>query len=658
VLANRALGALLGSEPADLVGLALADMPPVEARVRVLEGFARATRGLHPGPARGMVLRRRDDGRPVRVDIQHRPVVVGGRPLILGLFAEVDEPAEAASEPFAAHHDPVTGLLNSAGFEQTCAARLHAAPERRFNLVRFDLDRFDELSLSDPTLGGELLRRVGERLQGLCPTCPAARVDGDEFLILQPADEAVDPLTQATRLLDSVFDEPIALSGNPIPLTAAAAVTRVGLHAGLDRATQRALRATLDEARLAHGPRIVAVGDATTSGGMTNKVATIAGGIVRREFVLHYQPKVRLDRDQVVGVEALVRWQHPDRGLLLPGQFLPDIAGTRLMRTLGEQLIEQTLDQMVAWARAGTPQAVAMNVSGDQLADHGFVRRLQEGLRGRPELDPRALQVEVLESSALDLRGPVVGHLHTLAQMGIGLAIDDFGTGYSSLALLQSLPVRTVKIDRSFVLALTTDVRQAVIVDGVLGMARGLMRQVVAEGVETETHGVRLIQLGCTTGQGFAIAHALPADALAAWARGWRRPAAWQTARAVARSRLRRLVLGWDHDIWRRAVLERLSMPPSAGLGDALPPSLFAEWRPTFRPSPELDALCAEHTHLRAQADALLATRPHPAELSPELRTFHAAAARFAARLAQTPALVEVDEPGEAGPNPWDTPAP
>ncbi len=250
-------------------------------------------------------------------------------------------------------------------------------------------------------------------------------------------------------------------------------------------------------------------------------VDRLAVALAHHEFRLVYQPKIDLRTGNIEGVEALVRWQHPERGLLSPGEFLPDLEGSRMECPLGEWVLETALAQAQAWQMQGQRMPVSVNVSANHLLHPHFVQQLGAALARHPGVPPSDLELEVLESSAIHDLTRAVDVLQQCKALGVSLALDDFGTGYSSLTHLRKLPVDVLKIDQSFVLGMLQDREDRGIVEGVIRLAAAFGRQVIAEGVETMAHGAALLALGCTLAQGYAIARPMPAKDLPQWAAAW-----------------------------------------------------------------------------------------------------------------------------------------
>jgi len=249
--------------------------------------------------------------------------------------------------------------------------------------------------------------------------------------------------------------------------------------------------------------------------------------LARHEFVLHYQPRVDMQTGEVTGAEALIRWLHPERGLLLPAAFLQITDEHPFSIVLGEWVVASALAQLAAWQAVGLRISVSVNVGALQLQQADFASRLQALLAAQPDVEPARLTLEVLETHALQDITHISAVMRACQKLGVRFALDDFGTGYASLTYLKRLPADQLKIDQSFVLHMTDDPDDLAIVQSVIGLAGAFHRQVVAEGVETAAQGARLLQLGCVQAQGHGIARAMAAAELPAWADAWRAQAAW-----------------------------------------------------------------------------------------------------------------------------------
>ena len=264
-------------------------------------------------------------------------------------------------------------------------------------------------------------------------------------------------------------------------------------------------------------------------------------------LVLHYQPKVNMRTGEVIGAEALLRLQHPERGLLSPAMFLTETENDPLAIEIGEWGIENALAQMEVWKGSGLDLPVSVNISGFHLQRPDFADRLRTLLAAHPLIDPSNLELEVLESSALLDIMQASRALEACRQLGVTIALDDFGTGYSSLTYLKQLPANVLKIDRSFVGGMLEDTEDLSIVEGVLSLAKAFRRQVIAEGVESVEHGVMLLKLGCELAQGYGISYPIPGSELPAWIASWQPDSRWVHARPLHNGHRSLLHAGVEH---------------------------------------------------------------------------------------------------------------
>lgn len=244
--------------------------------------------------------------------------------------------------------------------------------------------------------------------------------------------------------------------------------------------------------------------------------------------MLYYQPKVNMKTGAVIGAEALIRWQHPERGLVFPGDFLPIIESHSISVELGEWVIDTALAQMAEWLAAGLEIPVSVNVDALQLQQRGFATKLSETLARYPQIDPCWLELEILETSALGDISEVSAIMHACREIGVTFSLDDFGTGFSSLTYLKRLPADQLKIDQSFVRDMLEDPDDRAIVMGVIGLAAAFNRQVLAEGVESIDHGTQLLSMGCDQAQGYGIARPMTAEAIPQWVAKWQPDSRWR----------------------------------------------------------------------------------------------------------------------------------
>jgi len=402
-------------------------------------------------------------------------------------------------------------------------------------VVYLDLDGFK--SVNDHhghDIGDQLLIAVATAMKSaLREGDTLGRIGGDEFVAILIDLDSVESCVPLLSRLVGAASAPVQLGELRLQSSASLGVTfypqDVDIEA--DQLLRQADQA-MYQAKLAGKNRFHIFDPANDSSirGHHESLDNIRQALVQREFVLHYQPKVNMRNGSVVGVEALIRWQHPERGLLEPAMFLPVIEDHPLAIDVGEWVIDTALEQIERWRSEGLDLSVSVNIGARQLQEIDFVSRLKSMLAAHPEVSPGNLELEVLETSALEDIALVSQVISDCQQMGIRFALDDFGTGYSSLTYLKRLRVALLKIDQSFVRDMLDDPDDHAILEGVIGLAAAFKCEVIAEGVETVGHGTALLHLGCDLAQGYGIARPMPAAHVPAWVEGWRPDAAWASA--------------------------------------------------------------------------------------------------------------------------------
>jgi diguanylate cyclase (GGDEF)-like protein len=426
-------------------------------------------------------------------------------------------------------HDAVTGLPN----RRLLLDRLQQAIARLGRgsvgvvVLFLDLDRFKEVNdgLGHAT-GDLLLAAVGQRLTGAVrPTDTVARLGGDEFVaICEGIDTSEEAGLMAARLMDVLareFDFPSGEAFVTASLGMALATDPGASAEGLIRDAIAAMYRAKEQGR----NRSEFFDDAMRSSTISplDTVNELHRALARGEFRLHYQPVIDLENGAIVGVEALVRWEHPERGLLAPDQFIPLAESSGLIVPVGWWVMEEALGQAQRWHAGTGPLAnvtMNVNVSAIQLREPGFTGRLKEIIR-EARIDADLVCVELTESTLIDDARSSLETVAGVSAAGVHVALDDFGTGYSSLTYLQRFPVDSLKIDRSFVSGLGTNPGDTIVVEAIIGMARTLGLATVAEGVETREQRDELRALGCTFGQGYLFARPLAPRELEALVDGW-----------------------------------------------------------------------------------------------------------------------------------------
>jgi diguanylate cyclase (GGDEF)-like protein len=437
--------------------------------------------------------------------------------------------------------DPLTGLPNRQWLlERTWSALDHA--ERlgeRAGLVLIDLDRFRSVNDTLGHLAGDrLLLQIAERLRLALPRgAEAARLGGDEFAVLLPGCDSPTRAQRVARTLVAALGSPLDLDGLTLVLEASAGVAVFPDHAADTEGLLRRADVAMYEAKRDRSG--VEVYEATRDGNTPDRLGLL--GDLRRaldsgEVELHYQPKVRFD-GKVTGLEALVRWVHPERGRVSPEEFIAIAETSGLMPQLTEYVLDTALAQVARWRKMGIDVPVAVNVSPRDVHTPGFAGAVAARL-ARYGVPPAALQLEITEHVLLEDPQRAADTLAGLAGHGVRMSLDDFGTGYSSLVHLRRLPVSELKIDRSFVARLVVDTEDAEIVRCTIDLAHSLGLLVVAEGVEDDETWERLRDMGCDAIQGWLVAAAMPPEEATAWLRiraksGWHREAAAKAAKTA-----------------------------------------------------------------------------------------------------------------------------
>lgn len=518
-----------------------------------------------------------------------------------------------------AHYDVLTGLPNRALLAERLHLQMSQAIRRQklLAVAYVDLDGFKAINdLHGHEAGDNLLVTISNRMkQTLRDVDTVARIGGDEFVVvLTDLSDIEEALPLLIRLLDSI-GKPILVDQVKLQVSGSIGVT---FYPQADEIEADQLLRQADQAmyqaKLA-GKNRYHVFDAEQDRslrGHHESLENIKQALEKREFVLYYQPKINLRSGQVLGVEALIRWQHPQLGLLSPGVFLPVIEEHALAVDLGEWVIDAALKDMASWHAAGLFLPVSINVSARQLQERNFLTRLGAALARYPEIEAHNLELEILETSALEDMELISAVINEGFAMGLTFALDDFGTGYSSLTYLKRLPAQILKIDQSFVHDMLDDHDDLAIIEGVLGLASAFRRQVIAEGVETIKQGKLLLQLGCEMAQGYAIARPMPADAVRAWVAGWRTFPEWANQAPLPREDIPMLYAAAEHRAWVKNLISLINgehVPvPSMDPGQCLFGIWFENESLTrYAGDPELAAIGDIHRENHAIGESLLA---------------------------------------------------
>ena len=426
-----------------------------------------------------------------------------------------------------AYYDALTHLPNRTLLAQRAQLALALAARRGESLavLFLDLDRFKEVNDSlGHTAGDALLVETAQRLRDLIRDADtASRQGGDEFVLLLPETD-LDGARQVTNKLLAAFRQPFAIASHHLRITLSVGIALYPddgasfdeLLQNADTALYRAKQDGRDtQVRYAREMNIAGVARLVLE-------TELRQAIEKNQLRAYYQPKLRLADGMLIGAEALMRWQHPERGLIPPNHFIPVAEASDLIVTLGDWMLAEVCRQLAAWRDAGLPfLTVAVNLAARHFRESSCVARIEK-LLAVHGLTPQMLELELTESTLLETGAQTMETLRALQRLGIGLAIDDFGTGYSSLGYLKRLPITALKIDQSFVRDLEIDSDSRTLAKTIVALGHGLGLKVVAEGVETDNQWRILLEQGCDLAQGYLFSRPLSAEEFVPWLTHWR----------------------------------------------------------------------------------------------------------------------------------------
>lgn len=465
-----------------------------------------------------------------------------------------------------AHFDPLTHLPNRVLLsDRMMVATAHAQRSGKLLAICYlDLDGFKPVNdHHGHDMGDRLLVEVSHRLtESLRAGDSVGRLGGDEFVLLLGELESEGECRKALERVLKSLSHPFRIDGLELTLTASIGVTLYPsdttdsdtLLRHADQAMYQAKEAGRNRYHFFDPKRDQRMRD------LRDAQLRIQQALRDNEMMLYYQPKVNMRQGKVYGVEALIRWRHPQRGLVPPLDFLPLIAETDVAVEIDHWVLEQALEQADRWHKSALPLTVSVNIGARTLGQRNFQLRLAELLIRHPHLPGNTLELEILESVALDDVTRVSSVMEQCRKLGIGFALDDFGTGYSSLRYLRHLPASMLKVDQSFVRDMLDDSGDLNIIEGIIGLADAFQCDVIAEGVEGEDHGTLLLQLGCSLAQGFGIARPMPAEEIPSWAGHYRQPDSWNAYREFSGPHpdLPLLLMSIEHKRWVNRVLALL----------------------------------------------------------------------------------------------------
>jgi diguanylate cyclase (GGDEF)-like protein len=463
----------------------------------------------------------RKNGEQIELEVHGVGTDYEGSPAVIGTILDITDRRRAEAQiVYHAYHDVLTDLPNRTLFMERLRLNLTQAKrqKRRFSVVYLDLDRFKLINDTfGHSVGDSFLQGVANRLRGCVREADTvARVGGDEFVVLVPEVPREEDLTVIAQKLLETVSQPFPVDGRSLHVTASIGISSYPadgeepeiLVRNADTAMYRAKELGRNSFQLCT-PELTskALERVSLQNGLRH-------ALDHDELVLHYQPVVSLVTGRIVALEALVRWQHKEKGLIMPGTFISVAEETGLILPLGEWVLRTASRQLRQWQQSGlTALRIHVNVSARQFRESGLASVVESALEDAG-IRPQDLEIEITESIAMESAGTVVSNLDALRGMAVGISIDDFGTGYSSLTYLKRYPINSLKIDRSFVSDVATNPADAGIVRAVVEMAHGMKLIVIAEGVERQEQFAHLRQYGCDEMQGYWFSRPLPAEGI------------------------------------------------------------------------------------------------------------------------------------------------
>lgn len=512
-----------------------------------------------------------------------------------------------------ANYDSLTGLPNRI----LLADRLNLAISRNKRtksmvcVLFIDLDGFKAVNDTyGHEVGDILLMNIAKDLKNhIRESDTLSRIGGDEFIALLPN---INNKTEIIRLLNKLL--PIVstnriIENYNINVSASIGVNMVKANSK-DDADQVVRKADIAmyQAKQAGKNQFHIFDDKEDNSIRAHKeqLNIIEAAIQNQEFTLFYQPKINMSDGKVIGLEALIRWQHPEQGLLSPAAFLPLIQDHPLLIKIGDWVMAEAIKQNSEWQKQGVELGISINVEAIQLAQGNFVTKLQKILEQHPNINPQNIELEMLETSALENNNRFHKIFSDCQKMGIKLALDDFGTGYSTLSYLKKVPANVLKIDQSFVKDILLDSDDLAIIEGIIRLSETFSLDVIADGVETIEQGMILKMLGCELAQGYCIAKPMPASEVMPWLTAWTLPKEWQNS-SILQTQDRAIIYAiaehnkWIHQLTLYAQKLRNSPPP-------LEPDAcnFSTWLDKQPSSAEIDEINLLHKKIHLQAKELV----------------------------------------------------
>ncbi len=480
----------------------------------------------------------------------------------LFLFSDISAIKEHQQKlEYIAHYDSLTGLANRVLLGNILKHSMTQTLRRKniLAIVYLDLDGFKDINDKyGHEAGDHLLIALAQNMRlSLRDGDMLSRLGGDEFVaVLHDLDDYESVIPSVSRLLNAASTK-VEYTNAVLKVSASLGITFYPQSTEIE--ADQLLRQADQAMYLAKqaGKNRFHIFDTQKDQNikaLNQMLSDIRNGLAKDEFILHYQPKVNMRSGEIIGVEALIRWQHPTKGLLAPMTFLPIIEDQPLAIELGEWVISTALRQINRWQESGIKVKVSVNIGAKQLQEDNFVQKLKIELKKYPNISAQMLELEILETSALEDMSNVLNVISECKEIGVMFSIDDFGTGYSSLTYLKHLPVTVLKIDQSFVQNMLYSTDDLAILEGVLGLGLAFRRTIIAEGVETIEHGKTLLNIGYEFAQGYAIAKPMRAEHFLEWSNAWKPDVEWIKSCKFKKDDIELLYLAVVHNVWIKKV--------------------------------------------------------------------------------------------------------
>lgn len=468
------------------------------------------------------------DGKTFPIELSVAQMNIGGETMFTGVIRDISERKKAAAAiKRMALNDALTGLPNRNLFQRRLSDAVKNARrlKRLVGVVMLDIDNFKPINdIFGHPVGDKLLKIIGLRLnESLREVDTVARLGGDEFALIMTNMDTTDNVNIPMQRILNVISEPIELDGERHQVSTSIGITFFPDDADDPDELIRKAEVALYKAKEAGGSQYLLFDEEMDASARARRDTEegIKVGLERGEFELYYQPLIDMVHETVMGAEALMRWNHPERGLVPPYEFIEIAEASGQIVPMGEWALRTACRQAREWRAQGLPEfRVAVNISPRQFLNDNLVDCVKSALNDA-DLDPSLLELEINEGMVMSDTEDVIGKLQALRDLGVQLAIDDFGTGYSSLSYLKKLPVDRLKIDQSFIRDIDTDKDDASITEAIINLGQSLKLAVIAEGVETVEHVRHLLRKGCSEGQGYYYSRPVPTDDFVAWCKNY-----------------------------------------------------------------------------------------------------------------------------------------